>query len=70
MVRKIVDSVVSVNEASLGRLVQHIGKDCILFMSASRSEYTKEENKKRYEDLKQIVKTANFGFNRILCRGS
>lgn len=53
-------------EASLGRLIQHLGKDCILMISADRGENSKSENNSNYNELKNLVNTANFGYNKVI----
>lgn len=55
----------TINEASLGRVYQHLGKDCMLFISADRGENSKAENKKNFNILKKAIYTANFGYNRL-----
>lgn len=70
----------NINEASLGRLYQHLGKDCLLFISADRvadttgmseeeaqkiKEVQKEINNKNYLKLKTYVKLASKAKNKI-----
>lgn len=56
----------AINEASLSRFYQHYSKgEPIAFISADRGENTPQENKANYQKLKNYVKMAGFGYNRI-----
>lgn len=55
----------SVNEASLGRLYQHLGNSVMVFISADRSENDRGTNKANFKELQKWVRLANFGFNKI-----
>nr|DAQ48139.1 MAG TPA: hypothetical protein [Bacteriophage sp.] len=64
-VNKILEGLNEVNEASLGRLYQHIGKDCCLFITAFRSENDLATNKKDNKALCKELRSMGFGYNKI-----
>lgn len=56
----------SLNEASLGRLFQHItNKTAFGVITAFRGENTLKENRKRNEKLEADIKSLRFGFNKV-----
>ena len=53
-------------EASLGRLYQHIkAKDPIAFISGDREENTPSENKDNKQSIKKHLKLSKFGYNKV-----
>lgn len=56
----------SINEASLGRLFQHIGKDFIVFITSDRQVLDKSENSKRRKELEKYIRLAGFGYNKVV----
>ena len=56
-----------VNEASLGRIYQHIKDDKpFAAMTAFRKSYSKKENLQNNKVLKSLVKSADFGFVEVI----
>ena len=51
--------------SSLSRVYEHTKKRNIAAISASRSEYSPEENKKRTKELREDIRKAGFGFIKI-----
>ena len=56
----------SINEASLGRLFQHIGKDFIVFITSDRQVLDKSENSKRRKELEKYIRLTGFGYNKVV----
>lgn len=56
----------TINEASLGRLFQHIGKDFIVFITSDRQVLDKSENSKRRKELEKYIRLAGFGYNKVV----
>lgn len=56
----------SINEASLGRLFQHIGKDFIVFITSDRKVLDKSENSKRRKELEKYIRLVGFGYNKVV----
>lgn len=59
-------NVSSINEASLGRLYQHIGKDYIVFITSDIQVLDKSENSKRRKELEKYIRLAGFGYNKVI----
>lgn len=56
----------NINESSLGRLYQHIGKDYIVFITSDRQALDVTENNKRRKELEKYIRLAGFGYNKVV----
>lgn len=56
----------NINESSLGRLYQHIGKDYIVFITSDRQQLDVTENNKRRKELEKYIRLAGFGYNKVV----
>lgn len=58
--------IVPINEASWGRLYQHINNgDAIGFITAFRGNLSRAENRRRNNQLESMIRALHFGFNKI-----
>lgn len=64
--KQIILEALQLNEASLGRLYQHLkNKDPIAFVSGDREDSEPGENKANRANLKRYLNLSGFGYNRI-----